>query len=33
MAEMKWIPVSERLPDIVGGSYLVVVKYKYAIEK
>ena len=28
----KWIPVSERLPD-VGGIYLVVVKYKYDFEK
>ena len=28
----KWIPVSERLPEI-GDSYLVVVKYKYDWEK
>jgi hypothetical protein len=28
----RWIPVSERLPDIVG-CYLVVVKYKYDFEK
>lgn len=28
----KWIPVSERLPDI-GGCYLVAVKYKYDLEK
>ena len=28
----KWIPVTERLPDI-GGCYLVVVKYKYDFEK
>ena len=31
-AEPKWIPVSERLPDIVD-CYLVVVKYKYDFEK
>ena len=30
--EPKWIPVSERLPDI-GGCYLVVVKYKYDFER
>jgi hypothetical protein len=28
----KWIPVSERLPEI-GGIYLVAVKYKYEFEK
>ena len=28
----RWIPVTERLPD-VGGIYLVVVKYKYDFEK
>ena len=28
----KWIPVTERLPDI-GDTYLVVVKYKYDWEK
>ena len=31
-AKNKWIPVSERLPDI-GGCYLVAVKYKYDLEK
>ena len=31
VAEQKWIPVTERLPE-VGGSYLVVVKYKYDFE-
>lgn len=30
-AEQKWIPVTERLPDVCD-SYLVVVKYKYAWE-
>jgi hypothetical protein len=30
--EQKWIPVTERLPDI-GGCCLVVVKYKYDFEK
>lgn len=28
----KWIPVTERLPE-VGDTYLVVVKYKYDWEK
>ena len=28
----RWIPVTERLPE-VGGSYIVVVKYKYDHEK
>jgi hypothetical protein len=29
---VRWIPVTERLPE-VGGSYIVVVKYKYDYEK
>ena len=29
----RWIPVTERMPDTVGGSYLVAIKYKYAFEK
>ncbi len=29
---MKWIPVTERLPEVVD-SYIVVVKYKYDWEK
>ena len=28
----KWIPVTERLPEVID-SYLVVVKYKYDFEK
>ena len=31
-AVQKWIPVTERLPEI-GDTYLVVVKYKYDYEK
>ena len=29
---IRWIPTSERLPEI-GGNYFVVVKYKYDFEK
>lgn len=31
-AATKWIPVTERLPEI-GGNYFVVVKHKYDFEK
>lgn len=32
LEQMRWIPVTERLPEI-GDTYLVVVKYKYDHEK